>query len=131
MSDVYQGLSGFPNFRCLGAADSGAIIEAEAKLGLSFSKEYRSYLESCSFASVNGHELTGICKSPRLDVVGATRAERGNWPTSTLLGMSWSERALMASSHGRTRMALSIFPFPGPETWWFAIHFLNTLSAKD
>lgn len=80
MSDVYQGLSGLPNFRCLGAADSGAITEAEAKLGLSFSKEYRSYLESCSFASVNGHELTGICKSPRLDVVGATRAERGNWP---------------------------------------------------
>ena len=127
MSDVYQGLSGLPNFRCLGAADSGAITEAEAKLGLSFSKEYRSYLESCSFASVNGHELTGICKWPRLDVVGATRAERG---TSTLLGMSWSERALMASSHGRTRMVLSTFPFPGSDARWFAIRFLNTLNAK-
>ena len=80
MSSVYQSLSALPNFRCLGAADSGVIAEAEAKLGLSFAKEYRSYLEACSLASVNGHELTGICKSPRLDVVGATRRERENCP---------------------------------------------------
>lgn len=80
MSSVCQSFSELPNFRCLGAADSGAIDEAEAKLGLSFAKEYRNYLKACSFASVNGHELTGICGSPRLDVVGVTRTERGNWP---------------------------------------------------
>lgn len=80
MNSVYQSLSSLPNFRCLGVADSDAIAEAEAKLGLNFAKEYRSYLEACSFASVNGHELTGICKSPRLDVVGATQRERGNCP---------------------------------------------------
>lgn len=80
MNSVCQSLSELPNFRCLGAADSSSIGEAEAKLGLSFAVEYRNYLKACSFASVNGHELTGICKSPRLDVVDATRAERGNWP---------------------------------------------------
>lgn len=80
MSDVYQSLSGLPHFRCLGTADFGVITEAEVKLGLSFAKDYKSYLEACSFASVNGHELTGICKSPRLDVVSVTGAERENWP---------------------------------------------------
>lgn len=80
MSDVYQSLSGLPHFRCLGTADSGVITEAEVKLGLSFAKDYKSYLEACSLASVNGHELTGICKSPRLDVVSVTGAERENWP---------------------------------------------------
>ena len=80
MGSVYQSLSGLPHFRCLGAADSDAIAEAEADLGLSFARDYRGYLEGCSFASVNGHELTGICKSPRLDVVSVTRAERENWP---------------------------------------------------
>lgn len=80
MRSVYQNLSELPHFRCLGAAASDAIAEAEAELGLSFAKDYRSYLEACSFASVNGHEFTGICKSPRLDVVNVTRKEREKWP---------------------------------------------------
>lgn len=86
MCSVYQNLSELPHFRCLGTAASDAIAEAEAKLGLSFAKDYRSYLEACSFASVNGHEFTGICKSPRLDVVSVTRKERENWPN---IDSSW------------------------------------------
>lgn len=75
MSEIYQSLSGLPHFRCLGEADAKEVELAEVELGLAFDKDYKEYLEACSFASMNGHELTGLCKFPRLDVVSVTRKE--------------------------------------------------------
>ncbi|MDE6995014.1 MAG: SMI1/KNR4 family protein [Lachnospiraceae bacterium] len=56
------------------------IRVAEQILGLSFSKEYRAYLRAFGLASFQGHELTGIIKSPRLSVIAQTIAERNNSP---------------------------------------------------
>ncbi len=56
------------------------IIEAEKVLKLSFSDEYRDYLRKYAVAAYNGHELTGITKSPRVNVVDVTLNERKNNP---------------------------------------------------
>ena len=54
------------------------IRAAEQTLGLSFTKEYRAYLQAFGLASFQGHELNGIIKSPRLSVIAQTVAERNN-----------------------------------------------------
>lgn len=57
------------------------IIEAETMLSVSFSKEYKQYLSAVGFAIYDGHELTGICKAKRLNVVDATMLEREITPS--------------------------------------------------
>lgn len=52
------------------------IRKAEQTLGLTFAKEYRDYLQAFGLASFRGHELTGIVKSPRLNVVTQTMLEK-------------------------------------------------------
>lgn len=52
------------------------IIKAEEKLGLTFAEEYTTYLKEFGLLSYGVHELTGICKSIRLNVVDATIRER-------------------------------------------------------
>ena len=52
------------------------IIKAEEKLGLTFAEEYTTYLNEFGLLSYGVHELTGICKSIRLNVVDATIRER-------------------------------------------------------
>ena len=56
--------------------DKSSIEAAEGALGVSFSKEYRAYLECYGIAAVNGHELTGICKSDRTNVVAVTQSAK-------------------------------------------------------
>lgn len=80
MSEIYQSLSGLPHFRCMGEADVKEIELAESELGLAFAKDFKEYLGTCSFASMNGHEFTGICRSPRLNVVSVTLKERETNP---------------------------------------------------
>lgn len=57
---------------------SEQIAEAENQLGLSFSDEYREYLTAYGIAAYDGHELTGITKSDRLNVVAVTAEARKN-----------------------------------------------------
>ena len=54
-----------------GAAEE-EIREAEQTLDLTFAREYVDYLQAFGLASFRGHELTGIIKSPRLNVVKQT-----------------------------------------------------------
>ena len=61
-------------FHSLKGVTENEIRVAEQALGLSFSKEYRTYLQTFGLASFQGHELTGIIKSPRLSVVVQTVA---------------------------------------------------------
>lgn len=56
--------------------DKESIEVAELSLGLSFSPEYRMYLENYGIVAVNGHELTGICQSDRINVVLVTISAR-------------------------------------------------------
>ena len=51
---------------------------AEQALGLQFAADYRQYIAEFGAASFDGHELTGICTSTRLNVVKVTQNERKN-----------------------------------------------------
>ena len=64
----------------MAAATNEQINDAEQKLGVSFFEEYREYLYTFGVASFYGHELTGICASPRLNVIDVTLAERHIFP---------------------------------------------------
>ena len=66
------------NFCSLGSIDAKKIIEAEKKLGIKFAKEYKKIISKYGIISCNGHELTGICNSKRLNVVDVTLKEREN-----------------------------------------------------
>jgi len=76
MSDFVNKLKVFDDFVSIGETDEKAIKDAESKLGLLFSEEYREYLRACGAASVDGHEFTGIVNSDRLNVVDVTMRER-------------------------------------------------------
>ena len=65
----------------LKGASADQITEAEIQLNVFFSDEYREYLEMFGIASANGHEFTGICNSPRLNVVEVTCAARKHMPS--------------------------------------------------
>ncbi len=52
------------------------IYNAEEILSLKFAKEYKDYLSEFAYAVFDGHELTGICKISRLNVVDVTLEER-------------------------------------------------------
>ena len=51
------------------------IIKAEQELDVSFAKDYVEYLENFGFACYDSHEITGICKAKRLNVVDVTKKE--------------------------------------------------------
>lgn len=52
------------------------ITQAEQALALVFADDYREILAYFGIASFDGHELTGICPFPRLNVVDVTQEER-------------------------------------------------------
>ena len=56
------------------------ITNAEKALNLSFSKEYKDYLKTYGIVAYDGHELTGLTKSPRVNVVDVTNVQRANNP---------------------------------------------------
>ena len=56
------------------------ISQAEQDLGLSFSEEYMEYLSNYGIAAFDGHEMTGLTKSKRLDVVSVTADARNRYP---------------------------------------------------
>jgi len=80
MTDIVKKLQGKPDLYSLSGASGELIEEAEKILKLRFADEYRQYLAAFGVVSTNGHELTGICVSPRLNVVDVTIFERTNNP---------------------------------------------------
>lgn len=76
MSDFVNKLKVFDDFVSIGETDEKAIKDAENKLSLIFSDEYRAYLRVCGAASADGHEFTGIVNSERLNVVDVTMREK-------------------------------------------------------
>lgn len=59
-------------FVSLDGADFQSIQNTEQTLGLRFSQEYREYVQEFGAVSFQGHELTGICDIPYLNVVHVT-----------------------------------------------------------
>ena len=76
MADIVKLMQEQPDFYAMGSATENDIRSAEQALGLKFASDYRKYLLAFGVASFAGHELTGVCKSRRLNVVNATEAER-------------------------------------------------------
>ena len=61
------------NFAALKGCAADEIAAAEEELGLKFAEDYIDFLKAYGIASFEGHEIVGICKSPRLDVVSVTK----------------------------------------------------------
>ena len=71
-----KAIENMKNFCSLKGTSEKIIIDAENSLGVTFSEEYKSYLKQYALASMNGHELTGIVDSKRLNVVDVTIKHR-------------------------------------------------------
>lgn len=80
MTGIVERLREKEFFACIGAVAKEQIDTAETALGLRFSNEYREYVSGCGTASFDGHELTGVCAFPRLNVVDVTIKERSDNP---------------------------------------------------
>lgn len=80
MANILTLLRSKPGFVSLAGATEDQITDAESALGLTFSEEYRTYLANFGAASFDGHELTGIVKSPHLNVVNVTFDEKQKHP---------------------------------------------------
>ncbi len=52
------------------------VCEAERELGISFAEDYRAYLKEIGLACFDGHELTGLTKTARLNVVSVTKKQQ-------------------------------------------------------
>lgn len=53
--------------------DEKTIEAAEAELHLRFAPDYRKYLHEMTIAAYDGHELTGLSKADRTNVVSVTK----------------------------------------------------------
>ena len=80
MDNIVKAMQEKHGFVALKGASAEQIANAEAALGVKFSEEYRKYVSAFGIASFAAHELTGICTSPRLNVVDVTIEERSTNP---------------------------------------------------
>lgn len=76
MTDIILALQGKPCFISLHGACPDWVNDVENALGLMFTNEYREYVLCFGVASYYGHELTGICSDPALNVLKVTLSER-------------------------------------------------------
>lgn len=83
MNSVLDALRNAPDFIGGSGCGEDAIRTAEQALGLSFAPDYREYLRAFGLACFDGHELTGICKASRLNVVDVTLEERTHFPAAS------------------------------------------------
>lgn len=77
MNKLIDILEGKRGYLASGSTTNDEIKSAEKQLSLEFSDEYREYLSRCGEVSFFGHELTGLTKSKRLNVVDVTNEEKG------------------------------------------------------
>ncbi|MEE8674482.1 SMI1/KNR4 family protein [Tractidigestivibacter scatoligenes] len=76
MAGIKEQLEKLGGFIGSGGVSCQAINAAEDALGIRFALDYREYLSTCGIAAVDGHELTGLGSSWRVDVVNATMEQR-------------------------------------------------------
>lgn len=61
---------------CSNGRSKEEIDLAETMLEVAFARDYRNYLEEIGLACFDGHELTGLTKTERLNVVTVTMEQR-------------------------------------------------------
>lgn len=85
MNDIIKTLKNAQDFIGGTGRTEAEIESAEKELGINFAPDYKTYLKEIGLACFDGHELTGICQDPRLDVVHVTKDQRENNPESRSL----------------------------------------------
>ena len=86
MGNIIDVLKGMPDYIGSNGRNEDEISRAEKALGISFAKDYRKYLAEIGLACFDGHELTGLTKTARLNVVTVTKEMREQFGDFT---MSW------------------------------------------
>lgn len=76
MNDIVLYFRQKGTFVSLQGASEQEIEDAEKKLNVKFTIEYKKYVSEFGAVSYYGHELTGVCKAPEVDVVNITLDER-------------------------------------------------------
>lgn len=85
MNNIINILKEMPDFIGSNGRTDDEIQQAEKALGVSFSEDYRKYLEEIGLACFDGHELTGLTQTKRLDVVSITKEKREQFGNITSL----------------------------------------------
>ena len=80
MEDIIKTLKDTPDFIGGTGRTDVEIERVQKELGIDFATDYKTYLKEIGLACFDGHELTGICQDPRLDVVHVTKDQRENNP---------------------------------------------------
>ena len=80
MEDIIKTLKDAPDFIGGTGRTDVEIERVQKELGIDFATDYKTYLKEIGLACFDGHELTGICEEPRLDVVCVTKDQRENNP---------------------------------------------------
>lgn len=81
MKSIVSVIKSNPDYIGSNGRNESAIAQAEKMLNNRFADDYREYLLKIGLASFNGHELTGICSSKRLNVVDVTLSEKSITPS--------------------------------------------------
>ena len=82
MSDSIATLKNAPEYIGGNGRTDAEIESAEKLLGVEFAPDYKCYLKEIGLACFDGHELTGICKSSRLNVVDVSLSQRELFPNA-------------------------------------------------
>ena len=76
MADIIQTLQSTQDCICGHGVEEAEIQQAEMELEVKFAEDYYQYLLHFGLVAYDGHELTGITKSKRLNVVDVTKKAR-------------------------------------------------------
>ncbi len=76
MKNIIDVLKSMPDFIGSNGRSKEEIELAETMLEVAFARDYRNYLEEIGLACFDGHELTGLTKTERLNVVTVTMEQR-------------------------------------------------------
>ena len=76
MKNIIDVLRSMPDFIGSNGRSKEEIELAETMLEVAFARDYRTYLEEIGLACFDGHELTGLSKTDRLNVVTVTMEQR-------------------------------------------------------
>ena len=86
MENIVNILKEQASFRSLGPVAIEDIKKMEQDLRLEFSEEYKAYVQEFGVATFDGHEFTGICSFPRLNVMNVSQEE---WILNPYVPKDW------------------------------------------
>ncbi len=76
MDNIIDILINMPDYIGSNGRTDEEIRQVEKAIGVSFAEDYRKYLSEIGLACFDGHELTGITQTNRLNVASVTKEKR-------------------------------------------------------